>query len=129
MVTTSELIRIKHLCFFISCHGTHTELHLLTPSIPTRRSSDLEILRVEERALDAASAVLQRHERRRLAAFADAAHLAGDDHGGFRPPAAAFLLRAVVLRSEEHTSELQSLMRITYAVFCLKKKITNLKAR
>src|SRR3546814_2975989 len=30
-----------------------------------------------------------------------------------------------VLRSEEHTSELQSLMRISYAVFCLKKKITH----
>src|SRR3546814_5111312 len=29
---------------------------------------------------------------------------------------------AVGLRSEEHTSELQSLMRISYAVFCLKKK-------
>src|SRR3546814_1558069 len=29
-----------------------------------------------------------------------------------------------VLRSEEHTSELQSLMRISYAVFCLKKKKT-----
>src|SRR3546814_6724880 len=29
---------------------------------------------------------------------------------------------AVDLRSEEHTSELQSLMRISYAVFCLKKK-------
>src|SRR3546814_6623457 len=29
-------------------------------------------------------------------------------------------------RSEEHTSELQSLMRISYAVFCLKKKKTNL---
>src|SRR3546814_5686190 len=28
----------------------------------------------------------------------------------------------VILRSEEHTSELQSLMRISYAVFCLKKK-------
>src|SRR3546814_1407651 len=28
-------------------------------------------------------------------------------------------------RSEEHTSELQSLMRISYAVFCLKKKIIN----
>src|SRR3546814_10197319 len=28
-------------------------------------------------------------------------------------------------RSEEHTSELQSLMRITYAVFCLKKKTNN----
>src|SRR3546814_18454843 len=30
-------------------------------------------------------------------------------------------------RSEEHTSELQSLMRISYAVFCLKKKKTNYK--
>src|SRR3546814_1677743 len=29
-------------------------------------------------------------------------------------------------RSEEHTSELQSLMRISYAVFCLKKKITTI---
>src|SRR3546814_8993690 len=31
---------------------------------------------------------------------------------------------AVNIRSEEHTSELQSLMRISYAVFCLKKKKT-----
>src|SRR3546814_10826857 len=30
-------------------------------------------------------------------------------------------------RSEEHTSELQSLMRISYAVFCLKKKTNQLK--
>src|SRR3546814_11663099 len=30
--------------------------------------------------------------------------------------------RSVLIRSEEHTSELQSLMRISYAVFCLKKK-------
>src|SRR3546814_4842466 len=38
------------------------------------------------------------------------------------------LLAAAGLRSEEHTSELQSLMRISYAVFCLKTKIkrTNL---
>src|SRR3546814_1838791 len=33
------------------------------------------------------------------------------------------------LRSEEHTSELQSLMRISYAVFCLKKKITYITIR
>src|SRR3546814_2844909 len=33
-----------------------------------------------------------------------------------------FLLMTDNLRSEEHTSELQSLMRISYAVFCLKKK-------
>src|SRR3546814_3096482 len=32
------------------------------------------------------------------------------------------MARAVDYRSEEHTSELQSLMRISYAVFCLKKK-------
>src|SRR3546814_1227370 len=32
--------------------------------------------------------------------------------------------RDATLRSEEHTSELQSLMRISYAVFCLKKKKT-----
>src|SRR3546814_2426801 len=31
-------------------------------------------------------------------------------------------------RSEEHTSELQSLMRISYAVFCLKKKKTHKRA-
>src|SRR3546814_4943832 len=30
--------------------------------------------------------------------------------------------KRVLVRSEEHTSELQSLMRISYAVFCLKKK-------
>src|SRR3546814_8192711 len=30
----------------------------------------------------------------------------------------------IAMRSEEHTSELQSLMRISYAVFCLKKKRT-----
>src|SRR3546814_3569179 len=34
-----------------------------------------------------------------------------------RPPS-----KAGLIRSEEHTSELQSLMRISYAVFCLKKK-------
>src|SRR3546814_3665162 len=33
---------------------------------------------------------------------------------------------ALAARSEEHTSELQSLMRISYAVFCLKKKIITL---
>src|SRR3546814_7010923 len=55
---------------------------------------------------------------------------------GTRPAAGAAVLSGVALnearlrcaqgrnqsRSEEHTSELQSLMRISYAVFCLKKK-------
>src|SRR3546814_6913124 len=40
-----------------------------------------------------------------------------------RPPTPAY--SPSEFRSEEHTSELQSLMRISYAVFCLKKKITH----
>src|SRR3546814_3705392 len=45
------------------------------------------------------------------------------------PPAdsPASTMRDGAKRSEEHTSELQSLMRISYAVFCLKKKRQNTK--
>src|SRR3546814_5491499 len=39
-----------------------------------------------------------------------------------KPVLVASTPRPVPARSEEHTSELQSLMRISYAVFCLKKK-------
>src|SRR3546814_9556143 len=39
--------------------------------------------------------------------------------------AGAFGRYRALVRSEEHTSELQSLMRISYAVFCLKKKKNN----
>src|SRR3546814_10639294 len=46
-------------------------------------------------------------------------------HGKFWEPAKLLVQRAEAGRSEEHTSELQSLMRISYAVFCLKKKKTN----
>src|SRR3546814_5200576 len=59
-----------------------------------------------------------------------AVQVVGDRHAG-RPALARLLARIRHLlqqhgvrtpRSEEHTSELQSLMRISYAVFCLKKK-------
>src|SRR3546814_2434262 len=43
--------------------------------------------------------------------------------GGFP----GFTLAVEAARSEEHTSELQSLMRISYAVFCLKQKKTKTK--
>src|SRR3546814_1228475 len=67
---------------------------------------------------------------------ADAASGAGDDcdpammvcltHGkGSRRPCRS----AGRERSEEHTSELQSLMRISYAVFCLKKKTHNYQSQ
>src|SRR3546814_8018146 len=47
------------------------------------------------------------------------------DPAAARLGAGADPCQSVLLRSEEHTSELQSLMRISYAVFCLKKKIQN----
>src|SRR3546814_2201424 len=74
------------------------------------------------------------------AAGGDGEGVAADDggHGGLggiaaEPPGEALHLarrvvqqalvaHRIVVRSEEHTSELQSLMRISYAVFCLKKK-------
>src|SRR3546814_1701715 len=71
-----------------------------------------------------------------LAAFADfLAQCRDTEPGGVSDPADRFMwevaerlcnpgltLNAAFQRSEEHTSELQSLMRISYAVFCLKKK-------
>src|SRR3546814_8154451 len=57
-------------------------------------------------------------------------------HPGFIAPALATLKAAppsgrkwLHERSEEHTSELQSLMRISYAVFCLKKKTKHKRKR
>src|SRR3546814_4423514 len=50
-----------------------------------------------------------------------AEHLA-EDGNGVVPPTRELRIDATGVRSEEHTSELQSLMRISYAVFCLKKK-------
>src|SRR3546814_9276070 len=47
-----------------------------------------------------------------------------DSRARFRPHRDGAVLRDDPRRSEEHTSELQSLMRISYAVFCLKKKKT-----
>src|SRR3546814_6135775 len=49
---------------------------------------------------------------------------ASDNRSPSRCPVPSF---QSALRSEEHTSELQSLMRISYAVFCLKKKKNNNK--
>src|SRR3546814_1955246 len=64
--------------------------------------------------------------------------IAGGEHGLLQERGVAFVAGQQVaatgwrcltsqLRSEEHTSELQSLMRISYAVFCLKKKKKKIK--
>src|SRR3546814_6723634 len=59
----------------------------------------------------------QLHDPRRLARLVDEFNL-----GVHSDDVVGNLARVVNRRSEEHTSELQSLMRISYAVFCLKKK-------
>src|SRR3546814_8119038 len=69
---------------------------VVLPAAPRRRE-----------ALSAGGSVMWSHVARRLAATV---------------PILLGLSVAVFARSEEHTSELQSLMRISYAVFCLKKK-------
>src|SRR3546814_3325898 len=61
----------------------------------TKQASEQAELRVAQAALNAAQARLDRSQRD---------------------------VQRLEQRSEEHTSELQSLMRISYAVFCLKKK-------
>src|SRR3546814_9437226 len=62
-----------------------------------------------------------------LARRGDAQHAAaGGDEGAIVARGAGVEdAHAARFRSEEHTSELQSLMRISYAVFCLQKKTTN----
>src|SRR3546814_3178703 len=62
----------------------------------------------------AAKSRLLGHAARRLAASWNA--------GRARSTMSSVAVRQTRKRSEEHTSELQSLMRISYAVFCLKKK-------
>src|SRR3546814_10897599 len=68
------------------------------------RGGHLEIRRLEDRA---ALVEGRAGEEIAIAPFGDFQHI------------------ALKIRSEEHTSELQSLMRTSYAVFCLKKKTTH----
>src|SRR3546814_5948094 len=75
----------------------------------------------EERAVGIALAILQ---DRVPASFSEVAP-ARDRLVLADLPTASLTERRRLERSEEHTSELQSLMRISYAVFCLKKKKNN----
>src|SRR3546814_11595423 len=121
-------------------YGHHRVLHVLTHSFPTRRSSDL--VGVAEHYLRIGAQLLYDPSpgfstRRYLRANPDVAaagmnplvHYLRFGRGEGRPcfPVGNYteddnppLIVARSTRSEEHTSELQSLMRISYAVFCLK---------
>src|SRR3546814_9764883 len=98
----------------------------MTHSFPTRRASDLDGEEPRPGHARAAGGARRRVRdagrlQRRLARPLDAQlrrlpASRGDQHAGLPRPHPA------QRRSEEHTSELQSLMRISYAVFSLKKK-------
>src|SRR3546814_6654532 len=97
----------------------------MTHSFPTRRSSDLSLVRGEPFTgvgLDYAwTAPTRTAVQTAVIDVADELGeillAAGDLRGAERAARAG-----LTARSEEHTSELQSLMRISYAVFCLTKK-------
>src|SRR3546814_2523251 len=108
------------MLLFVYCCGDHRDPHVLTHSCPARRSSDLYG--------NAVAAAADGSCTPRLACLAAAGipRLVGRRTA---QPAAAALAWLVwrwrgLARSEEHTSELQSLMRLSYSVFCLKKKKT-----
>src|SRR3546814_2170876 len=115
--------------FFFYGYGDHRDLHVLTPSFPTRRSSDLLPELVDDVQIVHGVSAFVRFEicRGALAAVGGAGPIGLRDEetpAGEQEPAPPQLISACRLRSEEHTSELQSLMRISYAGFCLKKKKT-----
>src|SRR3546814_7286351 len=102
--------------------GDHRELHGLTHSFPTRRSSDLEkpLSNLEMWNVGVKSNY--------VAAWHAAQIMASQKSGliiaisGFAAVTYTYGVIFGPSRSEEHTSELQSLMRKSYAVFCLKIK-------
>src|SRR3546814_3414955 len=83
----------------------------------------------QQPAAVAQRAVLRRQQRAdrgiAVALMHDDAPVAGEIRAQGRRFHRLQLAAGDPVRSEEHTSELQSLMRISYAVFCLKKKTTN----
>src|SRR3546814_1897561 len=109
------------LFFFFTGPGDPRDLPVLTHPFPTRRSSDLLTGRRRCLSLDDDPTSTSKGTSG-FGAYA----LSGESVDvvvGVWIFAAGFTRKATPsARSEEHTSELQSLMRTSYAVFCLKKK-------
>src|SRR3546814_12886442 len=114
---------------FVERYGDHRDLHVLTHSFPTRRSADLRGPRVSRRRSHGCSGSANEEEAvmfgvlLMLLCVAAAIYMLVKMYKAFVWHSQGVGERnAHAERSEEHTSELQSLMRISYAVFCLKKK-------
>src|SRR3546814_3209135 len=107
------------ILFYSACDGDNQDLHGLTHSFPTRRSS---VLAATVAGASPRFSRLQAARRRSWVSQAcgpiPVVRLNRAISWILRRPTSALSSS----RSEEHTSELQSLMRISYAVFCLKNK-------
>src|SRR3546814_6613480 len=119
------------LCWFVfECYVDHGDLHVLTPSFPTRLSSD------RWRRATVRATIIKRHGLPRFRQIKQ--HWCVEQNPtkrrarlNFTAEGSDVLLVSGIshscgIRSEEHTSELQSLMRTSYAVFCLKKTKTHI---
>src|SRR3546814_9525287 len=113
----SEYCFSFYLCFFFSSRRRHTRCALVTGvqtcALPICLLQTAQTLPFLLLAIPA-GLLADRRSRRGLMVLAETLRAAS--------LAAVVLCVAGHIRSEEHTSELQSLMRISYAVFCLKKK-------
>src|SRR3546814_10567692 len=131
---TSVFVRSSSISRFLLCsffkQKTAYELRISAWSSDVCSSDLVRRAACRDRDLAARTGRVWRGRLRRvcrhLPAGSAGARRRGDSPGGAGRPitdgARAFRDSRRARRSEEHTSELQSLMRISYAVFCLKKK-------
>src|SRR3546814_5913040 len=95
----------------------------MSPSFPTRRSSDLAQFMAMNCIAEGVGIVDETIFENRFMHVQELVRLGAEIHvEGNRATVTGVPTLSGAVRSEEHTSELQSLMRISYAVFCLKKK-------
>src|SRR3546814_2087452 len=108
--------------FVFERFGTPRDLHVRTHSVPTRRPSDLKHGLAAEKADAIEQAAAEVAAGRLDGQFPLVIWQTGSGTQSNMNANEVIAGRDHLVRSEEHTSELQSLMRISYAVFCLKKK-------
>src|SRR3546814_3473201 len=123
------------VCFFFSSRRRHTRCALVTGvqtcALPIYRGDLLQLL--EQRGGDAPAAMVggncQIVDVELAARLLELLQLVGGEAADdlavlqrHQRGKGGIIQQPALIRSEEHTSELQSLMRISYAVFCLKKK-------
>src|SRR3546814_1963998 len=108
-------------CFFFSSRRRHTRCALVTGVQTCALPISARPAAEGDHIVESENAALSRHRTRtrRDQRMMRRTRLLADQSGA---TAIEYGLIAALIRSEEHTSELQSLMRISYAVFCLKKK-------